>query len=94
MQAPQGPFCQSCAIPMDSPEKFGTEADGEMSEEYCVHCYQKGEFTQPDATLEGMMDFCADIMAEKMSIGREEAKAQLKRFMPQLKRWREKGCGG
>jgi len=25
---PQGPFCQSCAMPMHQPEHFGKEADG------------------------------------------------------------------
>jgi len=89
MQMPKGPFCQSCAMPMDAPDKFGANADGSKNEDYCVHCYQNGAFIWPDATLETMMDFCAGIMAEKMGVSREDAKAQLSQFMPKLKRWRE-----
>jgi hypothetical protein len=42
---PQGPFCQSCAVPLNKPELFGTEADGSRSEKYCAYCYQNGAFT-------------------------------------------------
>ena len=87
MQMPQGPFCQSCAMPLDAPDDFGTNADGSRSEEFCAHCYQNGSFTQPDATLEGMIEFCAGIMAERMGMKREDARARLSQFMPKLRRW-------
>ncbi len=32
---PQGPFCQSCAMPMAKPQNFGTNADGIQNQEYC-----------------------------------------------------------
>ena len=87
MQMPQGPFCQSCAMPMHAPAEFGSNADGSRSEDYCVHCYQKGSFTWPDATLEGMIEFCAGILAKEMGMSHEEAKARLSELMPRLKRW-------
>lgn len=90
MQMPHGPFCQSCAMPMEAPEQFGTNADGSRSEDYCVHCCRKGQFTQPDATLDQMIAFCAGIMAKEMGISEEEAKARLGQFMPMLKRWSQK----
>ena len=31
---PKGPICQSCVMPMEKPEDFGTEADGSRNEEY------------------------------------------------------------
>ena len=37
--------CQSCYMPMNKPEDFGKEADGSPSDDYCVHCYQDGDFT-------------------------------------------------
>ncbi|MGQ9623414.1 MAG: zinc ribbon domain-containing protein, partial [Candidatus Caldatribacteriaceae bacterium] len=49
---PQGPFCQSCAMPMVKPEDFGTNADGSPNGEYCRYCFQNGEFTAPDTTVE------------------------------------------
>ena len=48
-------FCQSCAMPMSKKEDFGTEADGSLSQEYCVYCYQKGKFTNPNITMEEML---------------------------------------
>jgi hypothetical protein len=88
MEVPQGPFCQSCAMPMDAAEKFGTNADGGRCEDYCTHCYQNGAFTEPQATLEGMIAICSRIMAREMDITADEAKAMLSDFMPTLKRWR------
>lgn len=93
MQMPPGPFCQSCAMPMDAPDKFGTNVDNTPSDQYCVYCYQNGSFTQPDVSLAEMIEFCAAIMVEKMGMSREEAKAQLSQFMPMLARWRGKAQG-
>jgi hypothetical protein len=76
-------------MPMDAPGKFGTNADGSRSEEYCVHCYQKGAFTRPEMTLDQMIEFCARMLAEKHGLKAEEARAMLAQFLPKLKRWRE-----
>ena len=46
--------CQSCGMPMDRLELMGTEKDGSKSTIYCKFCYQNGEFTDPDITLEAM----------------------------------------
>ena len=32
----------------------GTEADGSLSQEYCSHCYQNGQFTMPNMTMTEM----------------------------------------
>ena len=81
-------ICQSCCMPMNSPELIGTEADGTRSKHYCVRCYKDGAFTQPDATLEVMLDISAKVWADKdPTITVEQAKAQLKEKFPYLKRW-------
>ncbi|GAI16613.1 unnamed protein product, partial [marine sediment metagenome] len=36
---PKGPFCQSCAMPMQKPDDFGTNADVSKNEEYCHYCF-------------------------------------------------------
>ena len=59
------PVCQSCCMPLDKPELCGTEADGTRSKHYCVRCYKDGAFTQPDATLETILDISAKVWAEK-----------------------------
>lgn len=89
MQKPQGPFCQSCGMPMQKEEDFGTEADGSRSEEYCCYCYQKGKFTNPNCTLEEMVDLTAPFMAKAQNTTVEAAKEQVKQFLPMLKRWKQ-----
>jgi hypothetical protein len=56
-QIPQGPFCQSCGMPMVKPEDFGSNADGSF-------CFQKGKFTEPNLTMEQMIDKVADVKAK------------------------------
>jgi len=38
MMQRQGPFCQSCAMPQEKLEMFGTNTDGSKSEEYRTYC--------------------------------------------------------
>jgi hypothetical protein len=88
MEPPQGPFCQSCAMPMGRDEDFGTEKDGSKSADYCCYCYQNGEFINPDTTLEEMIEFCSRKMEELGVMSYEEARTLNERYMPTLKRWR------
>lgn len=41
----------------------GTEANGSISEDYCIYCYKDGELTW-DMTMEQMIDFCAQFTDE------------------------------
>ena len=86
---PKGPFCQSCAMPMDKPELFGTNADGTESQEYCTYCYQKGQFTEPDISMQEMMDKCVAHMVEQKTMPEEKARALMAKHLPNLKRWRQ-----
>ena len=43
----KGPFCQSCAMPLDRAQDFGTDADGVRVNDYCRYCYAHGHFTEP-----------------------------------------------
>jgi hypothetical protein len=49
-------ICQSCGMPMEKPEDFGTNADGSNNKDYCCFCFQNGDFTSPDLTMEQMID--------------------------------------
>lgn len=79
-------FCQSCAMPLQSDEMRGTEADGAKSADYCVYCYKDGKFLA-DCTMEQMIDFCVPHM-EGMT--EEAARAMMNESFPQLKRWQSK----
>lgn len=81
-------ICQSCCMPLNEDELCGTEVDGEKSRDYCIYCYKDGEFTRPDSTLDMMIDISAEVWADKdVNVTVEQAKTQLKKKMPLLKRW-------
>ena len=86
-------FCQSCGMPLTE-EIMGTNADGSRNEDYCVYCYKDGAFTQ-DCTMEQMIDFCAQFTDQMnkqtgWNLTPEQAKEQMRKYFPQLKRWKNK----
>ncbi len=81
-------FCQSCGMPMNDSELFGTEISGEKNDEYCRYCYDKGNFSQPNLTMEEMIDFCTSVLKED-GMEEEKAKTMLKNTIPFLKRWKK-----
>lgn len=84
----QEPFCQSCGMIINQPDLLGTEVDGSKSENYCVCCYKDGEFTQPDATLEQMIEISAKRWSDHDPfVTYEQAKAQMEKVLPHLEHW-------
>ena len=85
----QEKFCESCGMPMgETDEMYGTEQNGSKSVDYCMHCYEKGAFTNPDATLEEMIEIVAAIMVEDFGFTAEDAMTQCRAGIPNLKRWK------
>lgn len=78
-------FCQSCGMPMQG-ARYGQNADGTLSEEYCEYCYQDGAFTS-EVSMEQMMEVCVPFMVQG---GMEEAQARelMRQSLPHLKRWK------
>ena len=86
-------FCQSCGMPLTD-ENRGTNADGSNSEDYCVYCYKKVEFTQ-DFTMSQMIEFCLQFLDQwnvqtECKLSPVQAKEQMLQHFPYLKRWKEK----
>ena len=88
MESPKGPFCQSCSMPMEKPEDFGTDDEGNRVNNYCHYCYQSGEFTNPDITLGQMTEIVVKNMVEEMKIPEDHARQIAQSFLPKLVRWR------
>ena len=87
---PEGKFCQSCGMPLIKKEDHGTEADHIQSEKYCHYCYKDGKFTGPDITQEEMIEISAKGWAESdPNVSYDEAKTQMKMFIPHLERWKK-----
>jgi len=87
-QEPKGPFCQSCSMPMEKPEDFGTDQAGYRVNDFCRHCFVDGAFTEPDISMEAMLDRCVSVMAQRGIMPAAQAHALMVDVLPRLKRWR------
>ena len=67
-------FCNSCGRPMGRND-YGSNEDGSPNMDYCKDCFQNGEFTEPDITV------------NEMIIRHAKATGLLCNFLPNLKRW-------
>lgn len=84
--------CQSCGMMLEKDCDKGTESDGSKSEEYCVFCYQQGNFAH-DISMEEMIEHNLRDLdnwneAAGLQVTEQEARTQLMAFLPTLKRWR------
>ena len=87
---PSQKFCQSCAMPMNSADDYGTESNGELSADYCKYCYMNGAFVDATITMEEMAEFCAKTMDEMKVAPYAQAKEMMDQMLPHLKRWTTK----
>ena len=76
------------ALPMERPGLFGTEADGPPSSDYCEYCYQNADFTEPDITMQQMIDRCVKHMVQQNAMPSARARPLLTKCLPRLKRWK------
>jgi hypothetical protein len=80
-------ICQSCSMPLSSPEHLGTEKDGSRKKYYCKYCYENGQFTHPNLTLEEMKTNVKSRM-EAMNMDADLIDLTVS-SLPNLKRWRK-----
>ena len=82
-------FCQCCGMNMgDTDGLYGTNADGAENDEYCLYCFQNGEFTFR-GTMEEMIELCVPNMAgANPNMTEEQARNAMREWFPTLKRWR------
>jgi len=76
--------CQSCGMPLRDDGDYGSNKDGSQSLDYCIYCYDMGEFTQ-DVTMDQMVDICVPHMHD---YSHDEAEVMLRELLPKLKRWK------
>ncbi|HBG47228.1 MAG TPA: transcriptional regulator [Deltaproteobacteria bacterium] len=86
-----GPVCHSCGMLIMKSDEFGCEANPTvMNTSYCRYCYWKGRFTEPDITMEEMIEKLATAMKTSKNITDEEARQMAFGRMQLLKRWKER----
>ncbi len=66
---------------------YGKEKDGTANSDYCVYCYKDGAFTEPDLTLEGMVEKSIMYMTGHMKFPLAQAEKLSNDVIPKLKRW-------
>lgn len=82
-------ICQSCGMPLEKKEDFGTNKDGSKNKDYCSHCFQNGEYTD-SLTMEEMIQFCVEHIKEwGIPLSEEAFRDELNTLYPTLKRWRQ-----
>lgn len=82
--------CQSCGMLMGN-GLFGTLANGKETKEYCRFCFQNGKYTNPGATMHGMIENSVKIMVKKMAIPEDRAREIANSTITPLKRWSSPG---
>ena len=79
-------ICQSCGLPFTDESK-GTNRDQTLNEDYCVNCFQNGNFVEPSLSLREMEVRELERAEKHENLTLEEAQEALK-ILPTLKRWR------
>ena len=78
-------MCQSCSMPLTKASDFGTNFDGSQSDDYCCHCFIKGEFQGYKTVEEAIADSVN--FAKYAGCTEEEMLSYAKENYPKLKRW-------
>lgn len=72
------------------PGFYGTNENGSENTVYCTFCFQKGVFTEPELTLQGMVDKSISHMTRVLQFSDEKAKELAWAVIPKLARWAAK----
>lgn len=89
-EMPMEYYCQCCSMPIPDPGLHGTEADGSSADHFCKYCYDYGDFTMKDVTMDEFIERTAPMEAKAMGISREEAVSLMGTLLPHLERWKQK----
>ena len=68
---------------------LGTNREGLTVSEYCNFCFNNGEFTNPNQTLDEMIQSSIENMTADLNMPPEKASELANSFIPALKRWRK-----
>lgn len=81
--------CQSCYARITSISDFGTYQDGSINTEYCLQCFEDGEFTRQSKSLEARIAKNIQL-AHKLGMSQSRATKLADTVVPQIRKWRKK----
>lgn len=87
LELPKGYVCQSCGMPLVTPDHFGTSASGSRVTDYCSYCYRDGHFTDPNMTKTQMIARVVNLLVSNRNMSESAAQSLASRIVPTLKRW-------
>lgn len=79
-------ICQSCGFALTK-ENRGRNRDHSFSDDYCINCFDDGEFKDHSLTLHHLEVKLLEMAKLHNEISLEEAENLIK-ILPELKRWR------
>lgn len=79
-------ICQSCSMPIEAENLFGTNKDGSLNKDYCIYCYKDGKFIH-DVSLEQYIEMNVQF-ASQAKMTEAEMRAHCEKVFPTLKRWK------
>ncbi|AVH75387.1 zinc ribbon domain-containing protein [Weissella koreensis] len=83
-------ICQSCGMPIEHLEDFGTNSNGIRNREYCNYCFENGKFNDPNLTIDDMIKINLDGLDHNPNIGylkRFVLKKMYPKNLAKMKRW-------
>ncbi len=84
------PICQSCGMPMQKDNDFGTNLDNTKNKEYCSFCLKAGKFTDEGITMEQKIEKIVKIATSQLRVSETQARKMANDIIPSLKRWAKK----
>ena len=80
-------ICQSCSMPMDNKNVYGTNKDGSVNSDYCIYCYKDGEFIDK-VSMEEYIEMNIPFAAQA-GMSEQEMRHHCETVFPTLKRWKK-----
>ncbi|MEK6844824.1 MAG: zinc ribbon domain-containing protein [Nanoarchaeota archaeon] len=79
-------ICQSCGMPLNKEENWGTKEDNSKTQEYCKFCFQDGKFSDSNLTMEKVIEKSVEL-SKKLWMPEDKAQEIANNTIPKLKRW-------
>ena len=80
-------ICQSCGMPIDDENLWGTNQDGSKNPDYCIYCYKDGDFLQK-VTMTEYIEMMIPFASQAGMTG-EQMRTFCENVYPTLKRWKK-----
>ena len=78
--------CQSCGMPLNKEENWGTNENNSKTNEYCKFCFQDGKFSDSNLTMKKVIDKSVEL-SKKLWMPEDKAREIANNTIPKLKRW-------